>query len=155
MATVTLEYSNNNLVLNGILEAVAKMPDVTMIKTHISNTEKTGEVVEMTEKSIIFLHSTPSIDELIDVLSRKKFEKYNLNLEDIFLFYTNISDFCHTEPKFKDCLAPKDNFLFDLAIQGNAKYLVSGDTDVLAAPVTSEILQVTKLRDFKDNLQIQ
>jgi len=41
MATVTLEYSNNNVVLNGILEAVAKMPDVRMVKTHISNTEKT------------------------------------------------------------------------------------------------------------------
>ena len=31
MATVTLEYSNNNIVLNGILEAVAKMPDVRFI----------------------------------------------------------------------------------------------------------------------------
>ena len=41
MTTVTLEYSNNNVVLNGILEAVAKMPDVRMVKTHIPNTEKT------------------------------------------------------------------------------------------------------------------
>ena len=30
----------------------------------------------------------------------------------------------------------KDNFLFDLALQGNAKYLVSGDPDVLGTPVT-------------------
>jgi putative PIN family toxin of toxin-antitoxin system len=108
--------------------------------------KKTDEIIKMTEKSIIFLHSTPSIDELIDVLSRKKFEKYKLNLEDIFLFYTNISDFCHTEPKFRDCPDPKDNFLFDLAIQGNAKYLVSGDTDVLGTPIESETLQVTKLK---------
>jgi len=117
--------------------------------------KKIDEIVKMTEKSIVFLHSTLSIDELIDVLSRKKFEKYNLNLEDIFLFYINISDFCHTEPKFRDCPDPKDNFLFDLALQGNAKYLVSGDTDVLDTPVTSEILQVTKLRKFKEILQIQ
>jgi len=41
MTTVTLEYSNNNVVLNGILEAVAKMPDVRMVKTLVSNTEKT------------------------------------------------------------------------------------------------------------------
>jgi len=33
--------------------------------------KKTDEVIKMTEKSIVFLHSTPSIDELIDVLSRK------------------------------------------------------------------------------------
>jgi hypothetical protein len=33
MATVTLEYKNNNAVLIGILDAVAKMPDVKIIKT--------------------------------------------------------------------------------------------------------------------------
>jgi hypothetical protein len=40
MTTVTLEYSNNNRVLNGILEAVAKMPDVKMVKTLIPSTER-------------------------------------------------------------------------------------------------------------------
>ena len=33
METVTLEYSNNNVVLIGILDAIAKMPDVKIIKT--------------------------------------------------------------------------------------------------------------------------
>jgi putative PIN family toxin of toxin-antitoxin system len=117
--------------------------------------KKTDEIVKMTEKSIVFLHSTPSIDELIDVLSRKKFEKYKLNLEDIFLFYTNISDFCHTESIFRDCPDPNDNFLFDLAIQGNAKYLVSGDKDVLKTPAKSKIIQITTLQIFKEDLQIQ
>ncbi|MCL2413415.1 MAG: hypothetical protein FWC98_04680 [Bacteroidales bacterium] len=32
MVTVTLEYNNNNTVLNGILDAVAKMPDVKIMK---------------------------------------------------------------------------------------------------------------------------
>jgi putative PIN family toxin of toxin-antitoxin system len=116
---------------------------------------KTNEVMKMTEQSIVFLHSTPSVDELIEVLSRKKFEKYHLDLEDIFLFYTNISEFCYTEPKFKDCPDPKDNFLFDLAIQGNAKYLVSGDKDVLETPVESEKFKVCKLPAFKQELQLQ
>ena len=116
---------------------------------------KVDELVKMTEQSIVFLHSTPSIDELIEVLSRKKFEKYNLDIEDIFLFYTNISEFCYTEPKFKDCPDPKDNFLFDLAIQENAKYLVSGDTDVLETPVKSEKFKICKLPVFKEELQFQ
>ena len=43
MVAVTLEYNNNNAVLNGILEAVAKMPDVKIIKTFLpSKTEKMG-----------------------------------------------------------------------------------------------------------------
>jgi len=40
MVTVTLEYNNNNAVLNGILNAVAKMPDVKIIKTLVPNKEK-------------------------------------------------------------------------------------------------------------------
>jgi len=33
MIAVTLEYNQNNAVLSGILDAVAKMPDVKIIKT--------------------------------------------------------------------------------------------------------------------------
>jgi hypothetical protein len=40
MPTVTLEYSNNNIVLNGILEAVAKMPDVRFISNGVKATIK-------------------------------------------------------------------------------------------------------------------
>jgi len=46
MATVTLEYNNNNVVLNGILEAVAKMPDVKMVKTLIPSRVRTTTKVE-------------------------------------------------------------------------------------------------------------
>ena len=40
MVTVTLEYNNNNVVLNGILNAVAKMPDVKITKTLMPNKAK-------------------------------------------------------------------------------------------------------------------
>jgi hypothetical protein len=40
MVTVTLEYNNNNAVLHGILDAVAKMPDVKIIKTLVPNKAK-------------------------------------------------------------------------------------------------------------------
>ena len=40
MVTVTLEYDNNNVVLNGILNAVAKMPDVKIIKKLAPNKAK-------------------------------------------------------------------------------------------------------------------
>jgi len=42
MPTVTLEYSNNNIVLNGILEAVAKMPDVKFILNIDNASAKAG-----------------------------------------------------------------------------------------------------------------
>ncbi len=114
--------------------------------------KKTDEIVKMTEKDISFLHSKPSIKELKEVLSRKKFAKYNFNVEDLMLFYTNISEYCKTEAKFKDCPVPKDNFLFDLAIQGKAKYLVSGDKKVLETPIESKSLKITTLTVFKEDL---
>ena len=117
--------------------------------------KKTGEIMKMTEKSVALLHSTASVEEMIEVLSRPKFDKYKLDISDLLLFYTNISEFCHTEPKFTACSDPKDNFLFDLAIQGNAKYLVSGDKKVLSTPVESEKLRVTTLTAFKEDLQFQ
>ena len=117
--------------------------------------KKTNEIMKMTEQNIAFIYSTTSADELIEVLSRKKFEKYNLDISDLVLFYTNISEFCPTEPKFTACPDPKDNFLFDLALQGNAKYLVSGDKKVLETPSGSETLKVTTLPAFKEYLQIQ
>ena len=41
MVTITLEYNNNNVVLNGILDAIAKMPDVKIIKTLVPSKAKT------------------------------------------------------------------------------------------------------------------
>jgi hypothetical protein len=39
MVTVTLEY-NSNAVVDGILDAIAKMPDVKIIKTLVPNKKK-------------------------------------------------------------------------------------------------------------------
>jgi len=106
------------------------------------------------DKDVRFLRSAPSLAELQDVLSRKKFQKYEINFDRTIAFYKNLTEFCETQALFKDCPDPKDNFLFDFALQGNAKYLVSGDPDVLGTPVESEMLQVTNLRKFKDDLQV-
>ena len=117
---------------------------------------KYGELATFVEdKDVCFLRSAPSLAELQNVLSRKKFQKYEIDFDRTIAFYKNLTEFCETQALFLDCPDPKDNFLFDLALQGNAKYLVSGDPDVLVTPVTSETLQVTKLRKFKDELQIQ
>ena len=70
-------------------------------------------------------------------------------------FYKNLTEFCETQALFNDCPDSKDNFLFDLALQGNAKYLVSGDKKVLETPVTSETLQITSLPAFKEDIKIQ
>jgi len=50
MVMVTLEYKNNNAVLNGILSAVAKMPDVKIMKTLVPNKVKVKPAMLSDEK---------------------------------------------------------------------------------------------------------
>jgi putative PIN family toxin of toxin-antitoxin system len=117
-------------------------------------TAKYDELESMLTNNVHFLRSAPSLAELQEVLSRKKFQKYNVDVDKTIAFYINLTEFCKTKPLFKDCPDPKDNFLFDLAIQGKAGYLVSGDKKVLETPVNSKTLKVTTLTAFKEALHV-
>jgi len=56
---------------------------------------------------------------------------------------------CEIELIFKDSPDPKDDYLFDLALQFEADYLITGDKKLLAME-SVENVQVISLRDFKD-----
>ena len=111
---------------------------------------KYDELESMLTNNVNFLRSAPSTTELREVISRKKFQKYNVDIENTITFYINLTEFCETKPLFKNCSDPKDNFLFDLAIQGNANYLISGDKKVLETPLNSDVLELTTLTAFKE-----
>jgi len=115
-------------------------------------TAKYDELEAMLVNNVHFLRSVTSLAELQDVLSRKKFQKYTVDMEKTIAFYINLTEFCETKPLFKDCPDPKDNFLFDLAIQGKANYLVSGDKKVLGTPFKSKTIKLSTLATFKEKL---
>jgi len=116
--------------------------------------ENFNELIKLRrEHSVLFLRSTPSLSELKEVITRKKFKSKNFNVEKLIDFYNGITEFCETKPLFKDCPDSKDNFLFDLAIQGKANYLVSGDKKVLETRINSNTLTLTTLTAFKENLK--
>ena len=116
--------------------------------------EKFSELIQLRrERSVLFLRSTPSLSELKEVITRKKFKSKNFNIEKLIDFYNGITEFCETKSLFKDCPDPKDNFLFDLAIQGKANYLVSGDKKVLETQLKSKTLTLTTLTTFKEKLK--
>jgi len=116
-------------------------------------TAQYDELETMLTNNVNFLRSTPSLAELQEVLSRKKFQKYNVDVDKTIAFYVNLTELCETKPLFKDCPDPKDNFLFDLALQGKARYLVSGDKKVLETKVESGVLTLTTLTGFKEKLK--
>ena len=116
-------------------------------------TAKYDKLESMLTDNVHFLRSAPSLAELHEVLSRKKFQKYKVDVDKTIAFYINLTEFCETKPMFKDCPDPKDNFLFDLAIQGKANYLVSGDKKVLETPLKNKSLTITTLMAFKEKLK--
>jgi putative PIN family toxin of toxin-antitoxin system len=103
--------------------------------------------VEM--KKLALLRSDQSTEELIRVLGYKKLQKYlPYNTDYYTKIYFALTLHHQTVPRFTLCADPNDNFIFDLAIQGKAKYIVSGDAKVRNTPVPTSI-QVLSLTAFK------
>ena len=83
---------------------------------------------------ITLLFSTELIEEFINVSSRPKFKKY-FEKEDILKllsFFNIYGKLIRINTSVKICRDFKDNFLLNLAIDGKADFLVTGDVDLLS-----------------------
>lgn len=79
------------------------------------------------------LASLPTLEELIEVLCRKKFSKY-ISLSDRNIFISEFSllaEIIEVNQKLNVCRDPKDNKFLELAISGNADCVVTKDKDLL------------------------
>jgi putative PIN family toxin of toxin-antitoxin system len=89
--------------------------------------------IELAEKQGIILYSEATLNELEQVLNRKKFNKY-LSLEDrqVFLLkFISASELVSITEKISVCRDEKDNKFLELAVSGNANVIVTGDLDLL------------------------
>jgi putative PIN family toxin of toxin-antitoxin system len=95
-----------------------------------------GEVLRrLREAQFVLVYSVPLLVELVDVLSRPRIQnKYNIQSEDITALINLIrlrGDLITPHIKINACRDPKDNFLLEAAIEGEADYLVTGEDDLL------------------------
>lgn len=78
--------------------------------------------------------SNGTMDEFVEVLFRKKFDKYFLNNEEKSSAIERISlsaiFFSPTEV-ITECRDPKDNKFLELAVSANASCFIKGDKDLL------------------------
>lgn len=81
----------------------------------------------------ILLISADTLSELIDVLSRQKFDRYlSREIREEFLVSLSAeTEIIKITEKISICRDPKDNKFLELAIAGNATYLITGDNDLL------------------------
>ena len=72
------------------------------------------------------------VKELADVLNRPKIKKYiNIEISELVDFHKDLCYYNDTKLKYSSSPDPNDNFLFDLAIQTNSEYVVTGDKKIL------------------------
>lgn len=73
-------------------------------------------------------------EELSDVLNRPMFDRYASQEErDEFLYALTLeSEFVEITESVRACRDPKDDKILELAINGNADYVITGDEDLLA-----------------------
>jgi len=101
------------------------------------------------DNGITLCRSADLTKELVSVLSRNKFKKYfELEIIEYIAYYEKYTLSFLTKPIFTDCKDKKDNYLFDLAKQSKARYLVSGDKIVLETKVEfpSEIISFSNFK---------
>lgn len=82
----------------------------------------------------IILMSQSIWREIQAVLARPKFERYITSIErDLFLIWLSKSvRFIDITKTIVACRDPKDDKVLELAVNGNAKLIISGDRDLLA-----------------------
>lgn len=92
-----------------------------------------GQAVRKAITEDLILVSENSLYELADVLSRKKFDRY-LRVEDREEFVRlvlRVADMVPIVTAVHECRDESDNRILEVAVNGNAALIVSGDQDLL------------------------
>ena len=103
------------------------------------------------DKQFMILISNEQINELIDVLSRSKLQKY-FSKEQVTEFLKLIetkSQIVEYKTIVNICRDPKDNYLLSMAIDSKADYLITGDADLLELKKI-EGTQIINFNDFQN-----
>ena len=88
--------------------------------------------------------SEASVEELADVLSRRKFDKY-VSLEDRQEFLRRVLQVATVVPVLSvvtDCRDPKDNGFLALALDSGSECIISGDSDLITLSPWRDIVIV-------------
>lgn len=121
-----------------------------------------GQAVRKAVAEDLMLMSEESLYELADVLSRKKFDRY-LSVEDREEFVRLVLRVAEMVPivtAVHECRDKTDNRILEVAVNGDAELIVSGDRDLLmlnpfrGIPVLKPGDYVQELHDADDTTQL-
>jgi uncharacterized protein len=93
-----------------------------------------GQAVRKAVDNGLLLVSEATMEELADVLARPKFDRY-ISLEDRQQFLRllgRLAEFVPIVYPVRACRDPKDDKFLEVALNGKAAVILSGDSDLLA-----------------------
>lgn len=93
-----------------------------------------GRAVRRIVDEAQLLVSDATLTELADVLARKKFDAY-ISIDDrqeFFRVLSRVAELIAVSYTVRVCRDPKDDKFLELAIDGSANLIVTGDKDLLA-----------------------
>lgn len=84
-------------------------------------------------QNFIIVQSNETYQEIADRIYKSKFDKYvsNEKREELLNIIKNKSQFIQTTSDITSCRDPDDNKFLELAIDSEAKFLITGDKDLL------------------------
>ena len=93
-----------------------------------------AQVLRQVEVDALLLFSESTMDELADILSRPKFDCYiSRNDRRGFLQRLGkVAEFIPIVQLVRECRDPRDDKFLDVALNGQADLIITGDTDLLA-----------------------
>ena len=92
------------------------------------------QAVEKAVREGMLLVSDATLEELAEVLSRKKFDAY-VTLKDRKQFIRLLGRICERiagKRRVQACRDPKDDKFLEVAVNGGADLIISGDKDLLS-----------------------
>jgi len=122
-----------------------------LISALLSPKSIAAKILNWAENNGTVLYSEATLTELISVLNRPKFSKY-ITPEDIAGLLIRIKAVWLSVEiinQIKLCRDRKNDKFIDLAINGEASHIITGDNDLLVLhPI--ETISVVNLRSFSD-----
>ncbi len=120
---------------------------------------KPRKAFDLAIKNGNLLTSEDTFNELKTALLKQKFDKYiELNLRQEFLkLYSKLCKTVQISQKIDICRDKKDNKFLELAMNGNADYIITGDSDLLILNPFENIKIITPdafLNTFNKNVMI-
>jgi putative PIN family toxin of toxin-antitoxin system len=104
-----------------------------LISAALSKRSTPRKALDNARSNGMLLQSTFTFDELVTALSRQKFERYlsDSGRNEFLNLIFGMSFFLKTSTTLSICRDPKDNKFLELAIDGYADAIVTGDEDLL------------------------